>query len=161
MREGSIFFARQGESYVLKFVGEVRLTLCTSLDQHLEQMLAGGGIEHILVDLTETDSIDSTSLGLIAKLAVFARRLSLEQPTLVSTNEDVTRILNTMGFERIFLLLSSLPTSLVDLKRVPFVQESEAAVRERIIDAHKVLMSLNESNREAFVDLVTTLECCP
>ncbi|MFC6668882.1 STAS domain-containing protein [Marinobacterium aestuariivivens] len=161
MREGSIFFARQGGSYVLKFVGEVRLTLCTSLDRHLEQVLSNGGVEHILVDLTETDTIDSTSLGLIAKLAVFARRLSLEQPTLVSTNEDVTRILDSMGFERIFLLLNTLPTSLVDLKRVPFVQESEAAVRERIIDAHKVLMSLNESNREAFVDLVTTLECYP
>jgi len=161
MREGSIFFARQGRSYVLKFVGEVRLTLCTSLDRHLEQMLAVGDIEHILVDLTETETIDSTTLGLIAKLAVFARRLSLEAPTLVSTNEDITRILLTMGFDRIFLLLETLPTSLVDLQRVPFVQESEAAVRERIIDAHRVLMSLNESNREAFTDLVTTLECCP
>ncbi|GGO81136.1 hypothetical protein GCM10011348_19490 [Marinobacterium nitratireducens] len=161
MREGSIFFAREGGSYVLKFVGEVRLTLCASLDRHLEQMLAVGDIEHILVDLTETDTIDSTTLGLIAKLAVFARRLSLEQPTLVSTNEDITRILLTMGFDRIFLLLESLPTSLVDLQRVPFVQESEAAVRERIIDAHKVLMNLNESNREAFVDLVSALECYP
>jgi len=161
MREGSIFFARQGSNYVLKFVGEVRLTLCTSLDRHLEQMLAVGDIEHILVDLTETETIDSTTLGLIAKLAVFARRLSLEAPTLVSTNEDITRILLTMGFDRIFLLLDTLPTSLVDLQRVPFVQESEATVRERIIDAHKVLMSLNESNREAFTDLVATLECYP
>jgi anti-anti-sigma factor len=161
MREGSIFFAREGDSYVLKFVGEVRLTLCTTLDRHLEQVLVGGGVRHILVDLTETDSIDSTSLGLIAKLAVGAGRLSLEAPTLVSTNEDVTRILFTMGFERIFLLLDTMPTSLVDLKRLPFVQESEAAVRDRIIEAHKVLMSLNESNRDAFVDLVSTLECHP
>jgi anti-anti-sigma factor len=161
MREGSIFFAHEGDSYVLKFVGEVRLTLCTTLDRHLEQVLAVGKVKHILVDLTETDSIDSTSLGLIAKLAVGASRLSLEPPTLVSTNEDVTRILFTMGFERIFLLLETMPTSLVDLKRLPFVQESDSAVRDRIIEAHKVLMSLNEANRDAFVDLVTTLECHP
>ena len=125
MREGSIFFAREGDSYVLKFVGEVRLTLCTTLDRHLEQVLAAGNVRHILVDLTETDTIDSTSLGLIAKLAVGASRLSLEPPTLVSTNEDITRILYTMGFERIFLLLETMPTSLVDLKRLPFVQESD------------------------------------
>jgi anti-anti-sigma factor len=158
MREGSIYFAREGDSYVLKFIGEVRLTLCTTLDRHLEKVLAVGDIRHILVDLTETDTIDSTSLGLIAKLAVGAGKLSLEAPTLVSTNEDVTRILFTMGFERFFLLLDTLPTSLIDLKRLPFVQESEEAVRDRIIEAHKVLMSLNESNREAFVDLVSTLE---
>ncbi len=161
MPEGSIFFAREGSSYVLKFVGEVRLTLCTTLDRHLEQVLAVGDIEHILVDLTETDTIDSTSLGLIAKLAVGASRLSLSAPTLVSTNEDVTRILYTMGFERIFLLLDTLPTSLIDLKRLPFVKESEAGVRDRIIAAHRVLMSLNEANRDAFIDLVSTLENHP
>lgn len=161
MREGSILFARKGNSYVLKFVGEVRLTLCTTLDRHLEQVLAAGNVAHILVDLTETETIDSTTLGLIAKLAVNARRMSLEQPTLVSTNRDVTRILLTMGFDRIFLLLDSMPTSVVDLQQVPFVQESEAAVRSRIIEAHQVLMSLNESNRDAFTDLVSALECHP
>jgi phosphoglycolate phosphatase-like HAD superfamily hydrolase len=40
------------------------------------------------------------------------------------------------------------------------VQESEDEVRERILDAHKILIDLNESNRNAFKDLVATLESC-
>jgi len=35
---------------------------------------------------------------------------------------------------------------------------SEEDMRQRVLDAHRILMSLNESNREAFQDLVETLE---
>ena len=34
----------------------------------------------------------------------------------------------------------------------------EDEVRERVIEAHKVLMRLNEQNRETFKDLVSALE---
>ena len=97
-------------------------------------------------------------MGLIAKLAVKAQRLGLAPPMLVSTNPDVTSVLLSMGFDHIFLLLDQLPTSPCDLKQLPLIQESEQAVSQRIIDAHKVLMELNDTNREAFKDLVSTLE---
>ena len=65
-----------------------------------------------------------------------------------------------MGFDRVFLLLDEMPTSEADLAQVPFVQESEDKVRLRIIDAHRILIDLNETNRSAFKDLVATLENC-
>jgi len=160
MSEGSIFYACRGDSYVLKFIGDVRLTLCSTLDQHLQVIFCNKGFTRVLIDLTETESIDSTSLGLIAKLAKRCKEKSLEMPTIVSTNDDVTRILTTMGFDQVFLLLDQLPTNATDLERLPQVQESEEEVRLRIIDAHKVLMDLNDANRDAFKDLVKTLECC-
>ncbi|MAY41222.1 MAG: anti-anti-sigma factor, partial [Oceanospirillaceae bacterium] len=45
-----------------------------------------------------------------------------------------------------------------DLQQLPLVQESVDEMKERIISAHRVLMTLNETNREAFKDLVSTLE---
>lgn len=160
MSEGAIYYACRDGHYVLKFVGEVRLTLCSTIEKHLEAVLERDDVTDTLVDLTETDNIDSTSLGLIAKLAIKATEKGMPQPTLVSTNTDITRILYSMGFDRVFVLLEELPTSLNDLKQVPFVQESEDEVRERILDAHKVLIDLNESNRGAFKDLVAALESC-
>lgn len=160
MSEGAIYYACRDGHYVLKFVGEVRLTLCSTIEKHLEAVLERDDVTDTLVDLTETDNIDSTSLGLIAKLAIKATEKGMPQPTLVSTNTDITRILYSMGFDRVFVLLEELPTSLNDLKQVPFVQESEDEVRERILDAHKVLIDLNESNRGAFKDLVSALESC-
>ncbi len=160
MSDGAIFYACRDGHYVLKFVGEVRLTLCSTIDLHLEKVLSSEKINDTLIDLTETTTIDSTSLGLIAKLAIKTAARGMPAPTLVSTNPDITRILYSMGFDRVFLLLDTMPTSESDLAQVPFVQESEDKVRLRIIDAHRILIDLNETNRSAFKDLVATLENC-
>jgi anti-anti-sigma factor len=158
MQEGSIFSALVDGSYVLKFIGDVRLTLCSSLDTHLENSLNNPEIKEILIDLTQVEGIDSTSLGLIAKLSLKAKERNLPKPALVSTNQDITRILLTMGFDHVFVLMDQLPSSSQELKQLPLVQESVEEMQQRIISAHKVLMDLNETNREAFKDLVSTLE---
>ena len=105
MSTGKIQFAEQNGSFVLKFVGEVRLTLCSALDSTIEKIFAALNFSAIIIDLTETQSIDSTTLGLLAKLSILSR-------------------------QKIGLLL----------------------------EAHRILMGLNESNREAFHDLVSALE---
>lgn len=160
MSDGAIYYACRDGHYVLKFIGDVRLTLCSTIERHLDAVLQRDDITDSLVDLTETDNIDSTSLGLIAKLAIKAGKKGMPKPTLVSTQDDITRILTSMGFDRVFVLLPELPSSRCELRQVPFVQESEDEVRSRILDAHRVLSDLNESNREAFKDLVATLENC-
>ncbi|MCV6590556.1 MAG: STAS domain-containing protein [Marinobacterium sp.] len=158
MSAGSIFYAVQSGCYVLKCVGDVRLTLCSSLDCHLEALAETQSLCDIVVDLTEAENVDSTTLGLIAKLAVRAARLGLPRPALVSTNEDITRILHSMGFDCVFMLMDELPVNVSDLQALPWVAESDDQVRSRIIAAHEVLMDLNERNREAFQDLVKVLE---
>ncbi|KAA0909127.1 anti-anti-sigma factor, partial [Aquicoccus porphyridii] len=40
MSTGKIQFAEQNGSFVLKFVGEVRLTLCSALDSTIEKIFA-------------------------------------------------------------------------------------------------------------------------
>jgi len=132
--------------------------LCSSLDSYLEKSLNNPEIKEILVDLTQVEGIDSTSLGLIAKLSLKAKEHNLPKPTLFSTNKDITGILLTMGFDHVFILMDEMPSSSQDLQQLPFVQESVGEIQQRIISAHKVLMDLNESNREAFKDLVYTLE---
>lgn len=158
MQEGLIYSALVEGRFVLKFVGDVRLTLCSTLDCHLEESLSAPDVTEILIDLTQAEGIDSTSLGLIAKLAIKAEQSGMDKPTLVSTNHDITRILYTMGFDHIFVLLEELPPCVEDLKELPLVQESVAEMQDRIITAHRILMDLNEANREAFKDLVDTLE---
>lgn len=161
MQEGLIYSALVDGRFVLKFVGDVRLTLCATLDCHLDGILADDQVTEVLIDLTDTQGIDSTSLGLIAKLALRAEARDLPKPTLISTQEDITRILLTMGFDHLFILLDTLPASIEELKELPVVQESVDEMRHRIIDAHRILMDLNDTNRDAFKDLVETLESLP
>jgi hypothetical protein len=39
------------------------------------------------------------------------------------------------------------------------VQESDDAVRAKIIEAHRILIDLNDKNRDEFKGLVEVLEC--
>ena len=158
MSQGTIYYALLDNHYVIKFTGEVRLTLCSSLDAHIEKVISSNECEHVLVDVTEAICLDSTTLGLIAKLAIRAKNQGLPAPVLVSTHDDVTRTLLSMGFDQIFVLLDVLPLTQYELVQVPIVQESVEVMQERIIKAHKVLMSLNDSNYEAFNNLIAVLE---
>ncbi|WP_211829190.1 STAS domain-containing protein [Kistimonas asteriae] len=158
MSAGKIQFAENAGTYVLKFVGDVRMTLCTTLDKALEHVLAQEGFKSILVDLTETEGIDSTSLGLLAKLSIQARKRFGMIPTIISSNEDINRILLSMGFDKVFVIVKEGQDGAQLLRDLPSVECSEKAAREKVLAAHRELMNLNEENRVVFHDLVRSLE---
>lgn len=158
MSTGRIQFAEQDGTFVLKFIGEVRLTLCSALDATIESIFSARNFNAIIIDLTETLSIDSTTLGLLAKLSILSRQKVGLLPTLVTTNNDVTRVLESMGFDQVFNIVDrpvACPGALDDL---PSQDQSEDVVKAKVLEAHKILMGLNESNREAFHNLVNALE---
>ena len=155
---GRIQFAEQGGTFVLKFVGEVRLTLCSALDATIEKIFTSLNFSAIVIDLTETRSIDSTTLGLLAKLSILSRQKIGLLPTVVTTHADITRLLQSMGFDQVFNIIDQpyeCPNCLADL---PSQDQSEEVVRAHVLEAHRILMGLNESNRAAFHDLVSALE---
>lgn len=158
MSTGKIQFAEQNGTFVLKFVGEVRLTLCSALDATIERIFGAHNFSSIIIDLTETSSIDSTTLGLLAKLSILSRQKIGLLPTLVSTNADISRLLASMGFEQVFNVVSTPLPCPECLRDLPAQDLSEELVKAKVLEAHRILMGLNEHNREAFSDLVTALE---
>jgi anti-anti-sigma factor len=107
MTQGRILVGDHDGIYVLKFTGDVRVTLCATMDAFLRALLSRDDFRSVLIDLSETEGIDSTSLGLLAKLSLETQRRFELVPTLVSTNPDITRILRTMGFDDIFHIIES------------------------------------------------------
>lgn len=156
---GRILVAVHNGVYILKFVGDVRVTLCATVDGYLERMFDDTDFKSVLVDLSETEGIDSTSLGILAKLSIQASRRYSFVPTLVSTRPDITRILTTMGFDDVFNIIQEPLEHKSQLAELPkLLNGSEAMLRERVLEAHRVLMSMNDQNRETFKDLVAALE---
>lgn len=158
MTTGKIQFAESEGTFVLKFIGDVRLTLCAALDAYIEKIFSALSFDSIIIDLTETENIDSTSLGLLAKLSNLSRQKVGLLPTLVSNHEDMNRLLQSMGFDQVFNILSEGTPTCVELEDLPGQELSEEAVKEKVLEAHRILMNLNDHNREAFRDLVSTLE---
>ncbi len=158
MQNGKILFAEQEGNYVLKFVGDVRMTLCSTLDRFLETMLENEGFKTVIIDLTETEGIDSTSLGLLPKISVKMKQHHQLRPTIISTNDDISRILLSMGFDKVFFLIRENVEDNQNLQELSPMLESEDQMKERVVDAHRVLMDLNDKNKETFKELVHSLE---
>lgn len=155
---GRILVGSHDGVYVMVFEGDVRLTLCATVDDYLEKMLGDPEFQSVVVDLSRTENIDSTSLGLLAKLSIRAHERFGCVPTLVSTRGDITRILMTMGFDDVFHIVEEPLEHVGQLGELPLSETSQEGLRRRVIEAHRTLMAMNESNREAFEDLVAALE---
>jgi len=155
---GRILVAHHDGVYLMKFVGDVRVTLCAAVDTFLDAMMSDRDFKSVVVDLSRTTGIDSTSLGILAKLSIRAQERFGFVPTLVSTNPDITRVLKTMGFEDVFHIVEAPLEHKEQFGELKAFDCSEEDMRQRVLDAHRILMSLNESNRERFHDLVETLE---
>lgn len=156
--QGRILVGSHDGVYVLLFEGDVRLTLCTAVDGYIEKMFQDPGFKSVLIDLSQTVSIDSTSLGLLAKLSIGADLKFGYRPTLISTNRDVTRILLSMGFDDVFSIVEVPLEHSEQLAELPRLETDDEDLRQRVLHAHRILMGMNQGNREAFHDLVATLE---
>ncbi|MEE8078716.1 MAG: STAS domain-containing protein, partial [Pseudomonadales bacterium] len=125
---GRILVGSHEGVYILLFEGDVRLTLCTAVDGYLEKMFKDRSFKSVVVNLSRTQSIDSTSLGLLAKLSIQADKLFNYRPTLVSTQVDVTRILMSMGFDDVFNIVEEPLEHKEQLGELPVINSSREDV---------------------------------
>ncbi len=159
MRPGQILVADHHGVHVIKMVGDVRLTLCISFDQFIDTMLSRGDFTAVLFDLSEAEAIDSTTLGLMAKISIQGQERRGVVPVVLSTNPSINRVLETMGFHDIFTIVSELDTPVAPTEALPSDTSDEVQVREKVLEAHRILMGMNQENRETFRNLVKMLEC--
>lgn len=155
---GRILVADHHGSFAIKLEGDVRVTLCVAFDDYLSQMLVPGKFHSVIIDLCDAQGIDSTTLGLIAKVAIQAAQQFDYTPTIVSTNPGITRLIESMGFDAVFDIRTEALATDESLHALQMVDCSEDEVRDKVIEAHRVLMGLNEENRAKFTELVTSLE---
>ncbi len=152
-----ILFAEYQGTHVLKFIGDIRVNLAPTISAYLEK-IGTHKEKAIVLDLKATTCMDSTCLGLLAKIAIGSMTALGSQPTLVTTNPDVTRVIDSMGFDQIFLLVRTDEPTCDQAIELPTRVMNEEQLKEQVLEAHKTLMKLNKHNEECFRDLVTALE---
>ena len=158
MSDGRISAASNDGAHVLKLEGDVRLTMCTALDQYFQSMFAEPGFVSVWVDVTEADGLDSTTLGMLAQLAIQTRERFDFRPAIFSTNPSIDRLLDTMGFDQLFERRNECCNTDAKIEEIPAVAREEGEVKQQVLEAHRTLMSMNDDNADAFKDLVNTLE---
>lgn len=154
---GKIQVAFYKGTHVVKLSGDIRLNLCPGLEQYLDEILAVPNFQNVVIDLAQASAIDSTSLGQLAKISIVCRERFQLTPTIVSPNSAITRILLSMGFDQVFHIINEPFTDEVKFKEWVAGALDEEESRQKVIEAHLVLMSLNDKNKNEFRDLVHSL----
>src|SRR5690606_27643875 len=160
MKPGQILVADHQGVHVIKMLGDVRLTLCISFDQFIDAMFKSPDFTSVLFDLSEAEAIDSTTLGLMAKISILGQERCGIMPVILASNPSIQRILQTMGFADIFTIVDRLDAPFMAEQPLKCLNCDEQQVKETVIEAHKILMGLNASNADTFRNLVNMLENC-
>jgi len=158
MAEGQVFHGTYKGVEVLCYKGEIRHTLCVALDRYINALLTNEHLLGFVIDLSGTESIDSTNLGILARLARSAQRESLPKVTIISDRPNITEILEAVGFDRVFTIVNELEAESEKLKAIPEVASKEEDIARLLLEAHRELIELNDKNGAVFKDVVTAME---
>lgn len=158
MDSGQVLHASHEGVHVLRFIGDIRYNLSPSVERFLESVYAGPPPAGFVIDLTETDSIDSTNLGLLVQIARWMQVHNAPRVTIVSVRDEINDLLTSMAFDEVFDIATRTTVETGRERELPPGNTDKATLARTMLEAHRALMELSESNREMFHDVVTALE---
>jgi len=164
------YYGRADDTSVLRLAGQIRYALARTLRAFVDGVIAPAACAAVFIDLREVDFIDSTGLGLIARIG----RLTLEsrgrRAAIVVAPGDVEVTLRSAGFDELFVMLADFPYDpAVELREIPLSglaspQDSrmdsrmDSQMGHLILDAHRDLAAVSEESRETFRQVIESLE---
>ena len=156
------YYGQLTDTSVLRLVGQIRYALARRLRTFVDDVIAPAACADVFIDLREVDFIDSTGLGMIARIG----RLTLEgrgrRAAIVVAPGDVEVTLRSAGFDDLFVLLAEFPYDPgVELREIPLADldsSHDSQMGHLILDAHRDLASVSEESRETFRQVIDSLE---
>ncbi|MBD3390804.1 MAG: STAS domain-containing protein [Chitinivibrionales bacterium] len=156
--QGHFLYGILGTTCIIKAVGNINYRIGGSFDRFISKLFADNAIEDFLIDLTEAEYIDSTNLGLLARIQVFSVERLSRRPTVISTNPAINGILRNLGFDRLFTIVDTATIQAGNLHELPAAGQDEAEMRKTLLSAHRYLASTSKENAIAFREVVELLE---
>jgi anti-anti-sigma factor len=160
MQSPKAFLGHLEQSLVLVLKGQVRYMTARALRTFLDDLMAHEGNDAVIIDLRELEAIDSTGMGLLARLG----RTTLEhgrRSVIVCSVRDVMTCLRSAAFDTLFIIEEQWPFEQeATLDEVPLESKDPLpdAMGRVMLEAHRDLAALSEANRQAFTGVIVALE---
>jgi anti-anti-sigma factor len=158
MTLGHVTHAAQAGVHVLRYFGTVNYTLAPGLQRFLNQLIHHGQLSGLVFDLTAAESLDSTNLGLMARVNEEVHDLGAANSVIISNNEDIDSVLRSMGFDQTFDLYPAARVPEAPAEAVAAEPPSATELHHTMLDAHRALCRLSEAGRLEFEPVVACLE---
>ena len=158
MMETTARYAHEDATWFIKLGGDVRHSVGPALNALLDRALADPHTSRFVIDLSQADTIDSTCLGILARVANHALRNKTPRPVIITGEGDIAEVLLAVCFDQLFDLVSSADTPDGALQPIPGVTLSESHMLSLVLEAHRRLCAIDERTHAVFRDLVEALE---
>jgi anti-anti-sigma factor len=159
MALGHVTHAVQKGVHVFRYFGTVNFTLAPGLQRFLQHLIRDGGVSALVFDLTAAESLDSTNLGLMARVNEQARDAGAANSVIISSNEDIDAVLRSMGFDQSFDFFPAdreIPAA--SAEPVEAAAASASELQCTMLEAHRALVRMSEAGRLEFEQVVACLE---
>lgn len=156
--EGMILTTNVDGAEYIKFCGTVRYSHCGGLESHIDTLFKSEVPTRIVIDLEEADILDSTALGLLARIAIELKKFSSLKAVIFLRTGELSNILKRVCFDQVFdMVLDGNCSQRGNLQELVNQPEGEDEVLQRVIEAHKNLAKLNKENEHLYNDITNAL----
>ncbi len=159
------YYGHVDGTLVLRLCGPIRFVACQALRGFVDGLRTSE--EDVLIDLRDVQTIDSTGMGLLARIG----RSSLEgrgrRAAIACPCNDIATTLRSAAFDTLFVMLDAYPFDEHDagFTEMPLGagapdggSDAQLTLGRVILDAHRDLASMSEHNVEVYRDVITALE---
>ncbi|HEY3494850.1 MAG TPA: STAS domain-containing protein [Polyangiaceae bacterium] len=153
-------YARAGDAVVLALQGRVHYAFGSRLRAFFDELSERLRGAKLFVDLRSVEAIDSTGMGLLARLGLAARERG-RGAVIVCSNDDVCLCLHSAAFGELFEFSERWPfDETLVLGEVPLGASgvTEEQLGPVMLEAHRDLAALSDQNRRTFADVIAALE---
>jgi len=155
---GAIYSTKVGSVVYLRFTGVIRYSQCAGLEIYINQLFRDSNFTDIAIDLEKAEMLDSTALGLLARISIEYKEMSNKKPVIFLHNGELAQILKRVCFDQVFNIVSKpkneFDMSFVELSPIP---TSEEETLECVLKAHKDLAELSNDNAHFFTDITQAI----
>ncbi|KOR31266.1 hypothetical protein TI04_01740 [Achromatium sp. WMS2] len=167
MTESAVRYAREGNTWFIILVGDLRYnTMAPAINYLVDKVLAGPPNANIVVDVTQATNVDSTCVGLLARLASGSYNdgnNDIPRPIMVANDGDTRDLLTAIAFESLYDFIDAADNPIDDkvvskMESAPNVDLNHKDMRMLILDAHRRLCALDAKTNNIFENVVIALE---
>jgi anti-anti-sigma factor len=151
MPNGRVTHAEADGVHVLRYFGRVDYILAPAIKRFADDLVNHGAVRGWVFDLTNAEILDSTNLGLLARLGGGGHNV------IVSTSDDINSVLRSMSFDQIFDIVTAPPATGGEAA-IGVAPPSARELGQTMLEAHRALVALSETGRIQFEDVVAALE---
>jgi anti-anti-sigma factor len=165
MFDDELMVARQGDISLMVVVGKGSFRMSTSLKQFGMQSIESR-CRRIIVNLGACSTIDSTFMGILAKLATRIQQKTQGDLVLINLNSRTQEQLCLLGLQNLvtYYTVAETPEDLArlfrgcdQLSQAGTGKESDRERTETMIEAHETLLDVDPANIPKFRDVLAYL----